>query len=100
MNGEYRGDSDLGKLMHDFNCTDAGDMNYELIAERTRYLKENPEGVKEMSAIMEEMQNEAEIRRAVEIAKRMLARGKDTLEEIAEDTGLSLNKIQELTISK
>ena len=100
VNGEYRGDSDLGKLMHAFNCTDAGDMNYELIAERTRYLKENPEGVKEMSAIMEEMQNEAEIRRAVEIAKRMLARGKDTLEEIAEDTGLSLNKIQELAISK
>lgn len=24
MNGEYRGDSDVGKLMHDFNCTDAG----------------------------------------------------------------------------
>ncbi len=42
VNGEYRGDSDIGKLMHDFNCTDADDMNFELIAERTRYLKENP----------------------------------------------------------
>ena len=28
--------------MHDFNCTDANDMNFKLIAERTRYLKENP----------------------------------------------------------
>lgn len=39
VNGEYRGESDLGKLMHDFNCTDADDMNFGLLAERTRYLK-------------------------------------------------------------
>ena len=37
VNGEYRGDDELGKLMHDFNCTDADDMNYDLLAERTRY---------------------------------------------------------------
>ena len=30
VNGEYRGDSDIGWLMHDFNCTDAADMNFEL----------------------------------------------------------------------
>ena len=48
VNGEYRDDSDLGKLMHDFNCTDAADMNFELLAEKTRYLKENPKGVSEM----------------------------------------------------
>ena len=41
VNGEYRGDSDIGKLMHDFNCTDADDMNFKLMADRTRYLKEN-----------------------------------------------------------
>lgn len=58
VNGAYRGDSAIGKLMHDFNCAKAEDMNYDLMAERTRYLKENPEGVKEMSAIMEEMCNE------------------------------------------
>lgn len=28
------------KLMHVFNCTRADDMNFELMAERTRYLKE------------------------------------------------------------
>ena len=42
VNGEYRGDSAIGKLMHDFNCTKADDMNFELMAERTRYLKESP----------------------------------------------------------
>ena len=44
VNGEYRGESEIGKLMHDFNCTKADDMNFDLIAERTRYLKENPKG--------------------------------------------------------
>ena len=46
VNGEYRGESNLGKLMHDFNCTQAADMHFELMANRTRYLKENPKGVR------------------------------------------------------
>ena len=59
VNGEYRGDSDIGKLMHDFNCTDADDMNFKLLADKTRYLKENPKGVSEMCKVMEELRNES-----------------------------------------
>lgn len=44
VNGAYRGKSDLGKLMHDFSCTDADDMYFDLMAERTRYLKQNRKG--------------------------------------------------------
>ncbi len=58
VNGEYRGGSELGKLMHDFNCMRADDMEFELMAERTRYLKENPEGVRQMCKVMEDMRNE------------------------------------------
>ena len=58
VNGEYRGESDLGKLMHDFSCTEADDMNFDLMAERTRYLKENPKGMEEMCKVMEDMRNE------------------------------------------
>ena len=36
------------------------------------------------------------LRRAIETALRMIARGKLTLEEIAEDSGLSLEKVKEL----
>ena len=32
VNGEYRDDSDIGKLMHDFNCTSADDMNFEFLS--------------------------------------------------------------------
>ena len=45
--------------MHDFNCTKADDMNFELMANRTRYLKENPKGVSEMCKIMEDMRIES-----------------------------------------
>lgn len=59
VNGEYRGNSDLGRLMHDFNCNNADDMYFDLLAEKTRYLKENQEGVNEMCRAMEELREES-----------------------------------------
>ncbi|MDE7432420.1 MAG: Rpn family recombination-promoting nuclease/putative transposase [Lachnospiraceae bacterium] len=100
VNGEYRGDSDLGKLMHDFNCTRADDMNFELMAERTRYLKENPEGVSKMCKIMEDMRNETLKESAVNTAKRMIADGMLALEKIAEYAGLSLDEVKQLQADK
>lgn len=116
VNGEYRGDSDIGKLMHDFNCADAGEMNFELMAERTRYLKENPEGVREMCKIMEELREESlregreegikegrkegikeGIKEGVKkTALCMLAAGKYALEEISSVSGLSLEELNQL----
>ena len=58
VNGGYRDDSAIGKLMHDFNCADADDMHYGLLAERTRYLKENSKGVNEMYRTMDEVEKE------------------------------------------
>ena len=92
VNGEYRGDSAIGKLMHDFNCTKADDMNFELMANRTRYLKENTKGVSEMCKIMEDMRIES----LKEVALRMLAAGKYALEEIAIISGLSLDEVKKL----
>ena len=86
VNGEYRDDSDIGKLMHDFNCTDAADMNFKLLADRTRYLKENPKGVNEMCKVIEDMRREERI----EVALRMLEAGKYALDEIANISDLPL----------
>ena len=100
VNGEYRGDSGIGKLMHDFSCTDADDMNFELMAERTRYLKEIPKGVSEMCKVMEDMrtQERRETRREtmMEVAKKLLLDGTLTLEKIAEYVGLSLDEVKNL----
>lgn len=53
-----------------------------------------------MSRILEEMRNEvaekATHNNAVNTALRMLTRGRDSIEEIAEITGLSLEEVRKL----
>ena len=49
-----------------------------------------------MCKAMEDMRNEAKIENAIEVAKNLIRRGKYTLEEIAEDTKLSLEQVKEL----
>ena len=112
VNGEYRGETEIGKLMHDFNCTKADEMHFELLAARTRYLKENPKGVQEMCKVMEDMRKESleegkEIGRregkmegAFDIARKMLRAGKYALDEIAECVDLSLDEIKRLKIEQ
>ena len=58
VNGAYRGDSAIGKLMHDFSCTEPGRMNYPLMEEVTRYYKETQEGVEYMCKAFEEVRTE------------------------------------------
>ena len=45
VNGEYRDETPIGKLMHDFSCTDPADMYYDKLADRVRFFKESKEGV-------------------------------------------------------
>ena len=61
--------------MHDFNCSNADDMYFELLAEKTRYLKENQEGVKEMCKAMEELWEEGFECGCAEGLERGLAQG-------------------------
>lgn len=94
--------------MHDFNCTRADDMNFKLMAERTRYLKENPKGVSEMCQIMEDMRNESlkegmkkgMKESSINSAKKMLADRMLTLEKIAEYVGLPLDEVKKLNVNK
>ena len=55
VNGEYRGDDPLGKLMHDFSCTNPNDMNFGVLADRVRFFKESKEGVAVMCKVIEDM---------------------------------------------
>jgi len=58
INGEYRGDGPIGRLMHDFNCSDPSQMHFPLMRQATRYYKETPEGVRQMCTIFEEIKRE------------------------------------------
>ena len=84
INGKYRGSDEIGKLMHDFSCTNPDDMNYETLAKKARYFKQDEKGVAAMCKIMEDMRNEAALNNARETAERLIKKGKMTLEEIAE----------------
>ena len=57
VNGQYRGDDDMGRLMRDFSCTSAADMTYNELAEKMRYYKETEEGLESMSRTVEEYGN-------------------------------------------
>ena len=105
VNGKYRGNDEIGKLMHDFSCTDPDDMNYKALAEKARYYKQDEKGVATMCKIMEDMRNEAareaaqkaELKSARETAERLIKKGKMTLEEIAECVPLlSLEELREI----
>ncbi|WP_296858683.1 Rpn family recombination-promoting nuclease/putative transposase [Treponema sp.] len=71
VNGRYRGDDALGKLMHDFCTPNADEMNYSELAEKVRYHKQETEGVRTMCRIVEEYGKE----RAAEARKIALAEG-------------------------
>jgi len=93
-------DTALGKLMIDLYCTEAKDMNYKELSERVQNYKETEEGVDTMCDILDEMRNEAEYKKACEIAKKMLSSNKLSLEEVADYSGLSLEKVRELAGNK
>jgi len=95
-NGKYRGNNEVGKLMHDFSCANPDDMNYEALAKKARYFKQDEKGVATMCKIMEDMRNEAELNKAKKMAIRMIKAGKMSLEDIVDYTELSLDIIKEL----
>ena len=40
VNGTYRGNDELGKLMYDFSCADADDIEYEELKKGVKHFKE------------------------------------------------------------
>ena len=96
VNGAYRGDTPIGKLMHDFSCTDAADMYYGTLADRVRFFKESKEGIEIMCRAMEDMRNQTLKEGMKEVALRMLSAGKYALEEIVNISGLSLEEVKQL----
>ena len=96
VNGAYRGDTPIGKLMHDFSCTDAADMYYGTLADRVRFFKESKEGIEIMCRAMEDMRNQTLKEGMINVAKKMLEDGTITLEKISEFVGLSVEEVKKI----
>lgn len=99
VNGSYRGDDEIGRLMHDFNCQDYRQMHNQKLARRVQYFKEEAEGVtdmcKTMQVIVDRECSRAELTRSKEIALRLWKRGEHDLDKIADITDLTPDQVRE-----
>ena len=111
VNGDYRGDDPLGKLMHDFSEPNADEMYYSELASKVKFHKQDEKGVQMASQIVEEYGDE----RAAEALQQGIQQGiqqgaKQKAEEAARNalimnlspdqaakiSGLPLEKVLEL----
>ena len=103
VNGATRSNSDIGKLMHDFLCSNAAEMHFDILKRRVGQFKNSEEGRRYMCEAMERIKDEgiAEGKRKnmLATAKRLLSNGKLMLKEIAKCTGLSLAQVKKLQAS-
>ena len=87
--------TELGKLMHDFFCTNADDMHFKELADKVRYFKEDEKGVASMCKVLEDMRNETKWQQIVESVRRWIAKGL-SYEDIAEGEGITLEQVREI----
>lgn len=108
VNGAYRDDSPVGKLMHDFSCTDPSDMCYNVLADRARFFKESKEGIAVMCKVLDDMRRqsyqegmaEGKNKNRKETALNLLKLGTISLDDISFATGLSLDEVKKLNEDK
>ncbi len=108
VNAAYKDDKHpVGRLMHDFRCTNTKDMYNEVLAQQVRYFKESEGGKENMVCKFEELAKEwgadmaqdmaqdIEKERNLERARRALATGKYSPEEIAELFEITVEELLE-----
>lgn len=96
VNSQIQDETALGRLMHDFWCTEARDMHYQVLADRAYHFKNEEEGIRNMSRIMDEVRDEGAKAQACLTARKMLNANKFSYEEIAEYNNLTLEEVKEL----
>lgn len=102
VNSSRQDDTDLGRLMQDFHCKNAEDIQSEVLAKRVYELKETQEGVDSMCREMDKIYNEGisegiefgEMKKAKETTLTLAKRGMSVL-EIADIVNVSVKQVQE-----
>ncbi|WP_304110074.1 Rpn family recombination-promoting nuclease/putative transposase [Phascolarctobacterium succinatutens] len=110
VNNKIKDNTPLGRLMHDFNCTNPNDMYYPELAEKARYFKETEKGLTNMGDVFEKFvakrEKEAAMKAAekaaeeaqanrIELAKGLLADGM-SIEFTVRHSKLSEAEVREL----
>ena len=92
--------TNIWKLIHDLRCTKADDMYLPRLSERVKFLKEDEAEMIKISTYFEDREakavEKAEKKAKESLALKFLELGKLTLEEIAQCSGLTLERVQTL----
>lgn len=81
VNGSYKGDDEIGKLMHDFNAKSSKDMNYKVLAEGLHHFKETKEGRDSMCEAVEKYAEKKAGEKLVNSVQALMESMKLTLEQ-------------------
>ena len=96
VNGSYRGEDAIGKLMHDFCSANADEMNYNELASKVRLHKQQTKGVENMCRIFEEYGDEREVETRNKIVEDLLRQNKLSIEDISAVTKVPLEQVKKL----
>ena len=99
VNGATRSTSDIGKLVHDFQCSDVEEMHFDVLKKQVNQFKNSEEGRRVMCKAVEGLVEKGKRETMIATAKRLLANGKLMLKEVAECSGLSLAQVKKLQAS-
>ena len=92
----HESQSEIGKLMHDFLCSNATEMYFDILKRQVSQFKNSEEGRHSMCKAVEELVERGKRETMLAMAKRMLKDGILALKDIARYTGLSLAQIKKL----
>ena len=99
VNSQITNDTKLGRLMQDFKCKNPDEMHYDVLSDTIKLTKER-EDEKGMCKIIEEIVEreckEVKMQEKLDTARKMLEKGKYSVEEIAELLELSVSEVENL----
>ncbi len=96
VNGQNRDDTKLGRLMQDFHCRSADEMNSTVLAQRSRYFKEDEKGVRTMCRAVEELIIQDRMENNRQLAIALLRDKKMSHDDIVKYFNLPLEEVQKI----
>ena len=92
VNGKYRGNDDIGKLMQDFNSSNSNEMHYKELADSVHHFKETRKGRIIMCEAVKKYAEECKIEDKAMTTLNLMKNMKWTLEETLDNMGVSDKK--------
>ena len=94
-----RSTSDIGRLVHDFQCSDVAKMHFDVLKKQVNQFKNSEEGRRVMCKAVEGLVEKGKRETMLKMAKRMLKDGILALKDVARYSGLSLAQVKKLQAS-